>query len=85
MKAITLRNIPPELARIIERKAREENTSISRAILRLLEENLGTRNKRKNVRFHDLDALGRSWSKEESEVFEKALKDQRRIDPDLWR
>src|ERR1051325_10244942 len=38
MKAITLRNVPPHVARQIERKAREDKTSLNRAVIALLEE-----------------------------------------------
>ena len=33
---------------------------------------------------HDLDALAGGWSAEEAEEFERALAEQRRIEPEIW-
>lgn len=85
MKAITLRNLPPELQRVIRRKAKEKGTSISRAVIGLLEESTGIGDNKKKVVHHDLDALAGSWTREESSQFEHALAEQRGIDPDLWK
>lgn len=86
MKLVTLRNLPPEVARIIRRKADEKRTSINKAVISLLEESVGIRRKKKSKSLHhDLDALAGSWTKEEASMFEKALAQQRAIDPDLWK
>ena len=37
------------------------------------------------VRYHDLDELSGSWAREDAEEFEAALREQRSIDPELWR
>lgn len=84
MKALTLRHLRPELSRIIERKAREAGTSLSGAVLAILEQATGL-TKRGREKHHDLDHLAGSWSKEQSEAFEKTLARQRKIDPELWR
>lgn len=84
MKALTLRHMKPELARVIERKALETGTSLSGAVLTLLEQVAGL-TKRRRDRHHDLDHLAGSWSKEQSLAFEKTLAQQRRIDPELWK
>ena len=87
MKAITLRNLPPELAKTIRQKAGEQGTSINKAVINLLEEGTGIRDKRngKKSLHHDLDSLAGSWTREEAEEFDKSLASQRTIDPDLWR
>ncbi len=87
MKAITLRNLPPELAKTIRQKAEKQGTSINKAVISLLEEGTGGRDKKKGKRslHHDLDALAGSWTKEEAAEFDEALVSQRTIDPDLWR
>ena len=41
MKAITLRNLPPDVAKAVKQKARREGRSLNRAIIRLLEETTG--------------------------------------------
>ena len=86
MKAVTLRNLPPGLARMIRQTADEKRTSINKVVIRLLEENLGIRGKKKDKPLHhDLDTLAGCWTKEEALEFEKALARQRTIDPDLWK
>ena len=86
MKAITLRNIPPEVARAIRRKAETERTSLNRAVVSLLEERLGAAGRKRNkIRHGDLDFLAGSWTRQEARAFDKALAEQRVIDPDLWK
>ena len=85
MKTITLRNIPPELMLKLEQVARSKGLSITKAALLLLEEGAGVRKVRRPVVHHDLDALAGTWTKEEARIFEKSLRDQRKIDPELWR
>jgi len=86
MKAVTLRNLPPGLARIIRRKASENRSSINRTVIGLLEEAAGIRSRR-GVRplYHDLDALAGAWTKEAGAAFDEALLRQRGIDPELWK
>jgi hypothetical protein len=87
MKVVTLRKIPPELARRIRRRAEQEGTSASRTVIKLLEEGTGIRPQGtiKKSLHHDLDALAGAWTAPEAEAFERALSGQRRIDPDLWK
>lgn len=85
MKPITLRNLPPEVARRIRRKAEEEGISLNRAVIELLKEAAGLGGKKKPRVHHDLDFLIGTWSKEEADAFDKALAEQRRIDPELWK
>lgn len=84
MKTITLRNIPPELARLIRRKARRNRMSFNKTVIGLLEESLtgGAAKRRAN---HDLDWMAGMWSPEEAGEFDRALTEQRRIDPELWK
>jgi hypothetical protein len=84
MKAITLRKIPPKLARIIQKTAREKKMSINRTIITLLDREM-ERPEQKKAEYHDLDDLAGSWSKGEAEAFDKSLAKQRAIDPDLWK
>ena len=85
MKPITLRNVPPEVARKIRQTAQEQNLSANKAVIRLLEENTGAgRPKIGNV-YHDLDALAGSWSAREAKAFDRALASQRVIDEKLWK
>ena len=86
MKAITLRNLPPEVARTVQQRAKQKKTSINKAVIELLEESAGGKAKKKApARYHDLDHLAGTWTKEEADAFDKIVKSFRTIDPDLWK
>ncbi len=84
MKAITLRNIPPNLSRRIERRAKEKGSSLNKTVIQVLEDALGASKKRTVQLHHDLDHLAGSWSEDEAAEFDEDLAAQRRIDPELW-
>jgi hypothetical protein len=83
MKAITVRNLPPSVAKAVKDKARKENLSLNKAIVKLLEEATGAEEAK--VVHHDLDHLAGTWSEEEYQEFMAALRDQRQIDPEMWK
>lgn len=86
MKAITLRNLPPEVARRVEEKSRELGLSLNKTVVRLLEERLvGAGKSGGPVRHDDLDWLAGSMSPEEADELREAIAEQRQIDEDLWR
>ena len=86
MNAITLRNVPGNVAQAIEAKAREMHASLNRAVVRLLEERTGTVTQEKKGRtYQDLDHLAGRWSKAEASAFNKALSKDRKIDEELWK
>ena len=83
MTAITLRNIPPKLQEVIEKRAETEGLSLTKTVIRMLEEAAGQQIA--NHELHDdLDHLAGTWSAEEAAAFESALVEQRRVDPELW-
>lgn len=86
MKAITLRNIPSELARRLEERSEQLGLSLNKTVLRVLEERLipGSPKPLGARRHDDLDELAGAWSREEAEEFDRALAEQRQIDPELW-
>ncbi len=73
------------MAQVIRRKVDETGESVNRVVIKLLEEGAGVGKKRKTVLHHDLDGLIGVWSREEARSFDRALEDQRKIDPDLWK
>jgi hypothetical protein len=85
MKPITLRNIPPEVEKAIRAKVREKRISANRAVIELLEEQVGSTRKRRTPVHHDLDDLAGSWSSREAKAFDEALSVSRQIDEDLWK
>ena len=87
MKAITVRNIPPDVAKAIKEKAKKEHLSLNRAVVELLEETtVPAKSPRKRVLHHDLDFLAGVWTKEEADEFDSFLKEQRSfLDPKDWK
>jgi hypothetical protein len=55
---------------------------VIKAVIELLEESAGGKPKKKApVRYHDLDHLARTWTKEEAAAFDKLIAEHRTIDP----
>lgn len=84
MKTITLRNIPPNIERRLERRAREWGLSFNRTVLRLLEGALGVDQRPANDRHHDLDHLAGAWTEQDAAAFDETLRDLRGIDRERW-
>ena len=85
MKAITLRNLPPDLDKAIRKRARGKRMSVNKAVIGLLEDHL-TQDKTKRAELHhDLDALCGSWTEESAAAFDRVLVKQRTINQTLWK
>jgi hypothetical protein len=85
MKVITLRNIPPAVARLIEERSARTGMSLNKTVIRLLEERLGVTGPAAGAEsYRDLDDLAGVWSDEDAREFDRILEEQRRIDPELW-
>ncbi len=84
MNAITVRNLPPDVAKAVKAKARREKLSLNRAIVALLEEATGSQ-AGKRVLHHELDHLAGRWSEAEYLEFLEAVREQRQIDPEMWK
>lgn len=82
MKALTLRRLRPELARAIERKAYEAGTSLSGAVVALIEQATGLAKPRKPGH-RDFDRFAGSWTAEQAREFDKSLIRQRTIEKEL--
>ena len=86
MKAITVRNLPPDVAKAVRDKARKEGLSLNRTIARLLAKATahGEDSPTRPIVRHDLDRFFGVWSREEADEFEAALRAQREIEPEMW-
>lgn len=85
MKVITLRKIPPEVARLIEERSARTGLSFNKTVIGLLEEYLGTSAPESRAgMFRDLDELAGAWTDEDASEFDALLAEQRGIDPELW-
>ena len=76
----TLRNIPPELDSLLRSRAKEEDKSLNQVTIEALMQAFGLGRRKTPQR--DIRFLVGSWDND-PEV-EKALEEQRRIDPELW-
>jgi plasmid stability protein len=86
VKPITVRNLPPQVARAVRERAKADHTSLNGAVIRLLEERLAAAPvKSAKKPHHDLDFLAGTWTADEANEFDESLAFQRSIDPDLWR
>ncbi len=81
MKALTIRNLPSEVAHAIQKRADEARTSLSQALISLLEDQIAGRRGRKKKR-RDLSYIAGSWTNEEYQTFMEGLAQQRKIDPE---
>ena len=75
----TIRQVPAAVDAALRAKARRSGRSLNAVALEPLRTGSGVA---EQVRYHDLDFFFGSWVADEA--VDKALKDQRRIDPDLW-
>jgi hypothetical protein len=86
MKVVTVRNLPPDVARVIRQTAQDAGISVNKAVLRLLEVAVGRPgHKKSKVLHHDLDALAGRWSRREAAAFDRSLASQRKVDPEIWK
>lgn len=86
MNAITVRNLPPQVAKAIRQKARQERLSLNKVVIGLLEQATGTAKKPAGrPAHHDLDRFFGTWTREEADAFDRTLREQRQIDPEMWK
>ncbi len=86
MKQLTIRGFDAELEKRIRELAEKEETSLNKAVLKLLRQGAGLSKKNElPARIgSSLDHLAGTWSEEEARVLEEVTRDFERIDPDLW-
>ena len=67
MKQITIRSIPDEVKKTVQKEAAQKGVSLNKAIISLLERAVGAKaqGKKKRVLYDDLDHLAGLWSREE--------------------
>ena len=86
MKAITVRNLPPPLQAVVRARAEREGISLNKAIALILAEAAGVKSEGKKKRRHnDLDRWAGTWTKKDADDFNRALAEQRAIDPEMWK
>ena len=82
MKALTIRNVDPRLARALERETSRRGTSLNRTVIDLLRQALGVDPGMR--RSNGLRKLAGAWSARELAEFEARTAMFEAIDRELW-
>lgn len=77
MKAITLRDIPPKVQKVIRDRARRQRISADRAVIELLEERVEVPQRGEDGLYHDLDDLFGTMSAEEADELTRFVQETR--------
>ena len=86
MKAFLIRSIEDNLYKEIKRQAELNSMSINKFILSILRSEFGfNRGVKKKKRFTDLDNLADKWDEKEYSLITREIRDQRKIDKELWK
>ena len=78
-KQLTIRGVPDDIGRRLERISRARRQSVNVTLLRILEEAVGVDARRRRL------AKYATWSPADEAEFARALAEQRAIDDALWR
>lgn len=78
-KQLTIRGVPDDIGRRLERISRARKQSVNVTVLRILEDAVGADARRRRL------AKYTTWSPADAAEFDHALTDQRVIDDALWR
>jgi plasmid stability protein len=79
MPQLTIRGVSDELAQRLRVLARERGESVNAIVLALLREAMGLDARRTRL------ARYATWTPDDLDEFERALHEQRQVDPDLWK
>ena len=78
-RQLTIRNVPDEVARRLERLSQQRDESLNSTVLELLAQSVGVDARRARLQRYV------TWAPADVAAFEAALAPQRVIDADLWR
>ncbi len=83
MKTITIRGLDDSFAERLKELSLKSKMSVNKFIIKMIESNLSSKETRTKT-YNDLDSLFGRWSKNEFDAIEKNIKEQRKIDKELW-
>ena len=81
MKALTVRNVPQDLATALEREKRRRGESLNQTVLQLLAQGLGVGHSRSN----GLAPMAGRWTAKEFCEFEDAVAFFEQPDAEVWK
>lgn len=85
MSTMTIRGFDDQTIKALREKAKQEGMSVNAAIVKLVQEELGLKKKKRIVVYNDLDHLAGTWDEKEYKEFQKRIKDFERIDETMWK
>lgn len=83
VKHLTIRNLPPDVGRALEREKRRKGTSLNQMVIDLLRRALGVDTPGRPP--NGLARLAGTWTAEDLARFEAALAVTEGVDEELWR
>ena len=78
-RQLTIRNVPAEVGKRLDRLSRERGKSLNTVVVGILTESVGV-----DARRERLERYG-TWTEADATAFDEALASQRVIDAGLWR
>lgn len=85
MTTMTIRGLDDLTVKALREKAKKEGSSVNAALVKLLQEDLGIKKKKRTVIYNDLDHLAGTWSDKDYNEFLQATADFAMIDEDVWK
>ena len=85
MKSLSLRGIPEDLSENLRKLSQKEGISLNKTVLKLLEDSVGIKKKRRLNLYRDLDDLAGTWSRKDEKEFKDKIHFFEMIDKDLWK
>lgn len=85
MTTMTIRGLDDLTIKALKEKAKKEGSSVNAALVKLLQEELGIKKKKRTVVYNDLDHLAGTWSDKDYKEFLQATADFAKIDENVWK
>ena len=85
MTTMTIRGLDDLTIKALKEKAKKEGSSVNAALVKLLQEELGIKKKKRTVVYNDLDHLAGTWSDKDYKDFLQATADFAKIDENVWK
>lgn len=83
MRHLTIRNVPTDLGKALEKEKKRRGASLNQTVLDVLREGLGVGPGAR--RSNGLRRLAGTWTEDERKRFDASLAVVEQIDEDLWR
>ncbi len=85
MSTMTIRGLDDLTVAALKEKAKQEGTSVNAVLVKLLQEELGLKKKKRRVVYNDLNHLAGTWNDKDYKEFQKVIKDFESIDEKMWK